>query len=164
MLNMKKTKIMIFNFTNYKQLTTRLQENNMNIEVVTNFEILGTSITNDLKWDVNVKYLVKRAYGRLQLLNKAASYKRNKGDSKSIYKTHIRSILEQSSCVWNSSLSAENITHMRRVQKAAVRIIMGRDYIDYTHALSVLKLPELSEIRNILDKNMVLKTCRNKKR
>ena len=102
------------------------------------------------------------AYGRLHQLNKAASYTRNKGDLKSIYKTHKRSILEQSSYVWNNILSAENITDIKRVQKEAVRIIMGRDYIDYTHALSVLKLQELSERRNILDKNMALKTCRKK--
>ena len=127
MLNMKKTKIMIINFTKNKQFTKLLQENNMNIEVVTKFKLLGTWITNYLKWDVNVQYLVKRAYGRLQLLNKAASYTRNKGDLKSIYKTHIRFILEQSSCVWNSSFSAENIADMRRVQKAAMRIIMGQD-------------------------------------
>ena len=54
MLNMKKTKIMIINFTKNKQFTTRLQENNMNIEVVTKFKLLGTWITNYLKWDVNV--------------------------------------------------------------------------------------------------------------
>ena len=45
----------------------------MNIEVVTKFKLRGTWITNDLKWDVNVQYLVKREYGRLQLLNKAAT-------------------------------------------------------------------------------------------
>ena len=34
---------------------------------------------------------------------------RNKDNLKSIYKTHIRSILEYSSCVWNSSLTKSNI-------------------------------------------------------
>ena len=40
MLNMKKTKIMIINFTKNKQFTKLLQENNMNIEVVTKFKLL----------------------------------------------------------------------------------------------------------------------------
>ena len=39
--------------------------------------------------------------------------------------------------MWNSSLSEENIADLRRVQRAAVRINMGQDYIDYTNALSV---------------------------
>ena len=70
---------------------------------------------------------------------------RNKGDLKSINKTHIRSILEQSTFVWNSSLSEQNIADLRRVQKAAVRITMGPEYIDYTNALSVLNIPKLTE-------------------
>ena len=107
-LNMKKTENMTFNFTKSSQFTTRLQENNVNIEFVTKFKLLGTWITHDLKWDLNTQCIVKKAYARLQLLNKAASYTRNKSEIKSIYKTHIRSILEQSSCVWNSSFTDEN--------------------------------------------------------
>ena len=84
------------------------------------------------------------------------------GCLESIYKTDIRSILEQSSWVWNSSPREENIADFRRVQKAAVRIIMGQDYIDLTNALSVLNIPELTERRNLFGKNMALKTCRVK--
>ena len=52
-LNMKMTKNMIFNFTKNSQFTSRLQEKNVNIAVVTQFKFLGAWITNDLKWDVN---------------------------------------------------------------------------------------------------------------
>ena len=52
---------------------------------------------------------------------------------------------------------------LRRVQKAAVRVIMGRDYINYEDALNVLNIPELTERRNTLEKNMALRACRNKK-
>ena len=119
---------MIFNFTKNSQFTSRMQ-----------FKFLGAWITNDLNWDVNTLCIVKKAYARLQLLAKAATYTINKSELKSIYKTHIRSILEQSSCVWNSSLTEENKTDLRRVQKAALRIIMGRDYTDYKNALDLLK-------------------------
>ena len=114
---MKKTKNMIFNYTKNHQFTTRLHEDNMNIEVVTKFKLLGTWITDDLKWDLNIQCIVRKAYGRLQLLNKAAVYTRNKNDLKSIYKTHIRSILEQSSCVWNSSLTEENLLTFAEYRK-----------------------------------------------
>ena len=57
----------------------------------------------------------------------------------------------------------ENVADLRRVQKSAVRVIMGPDYIDYPHALTELKLPELSQRRNILDRNIALKTCINSK-
>ena len=99
------TKNMIINFTKNSQFTTRLNENNVNIEVETMFKLLDTWITSDLKWDVNTQCIVKKAYARLQLLNKAASYTRNKSAIKNIYKTHIRSILEQSSCQKNFKFS-----------------------------------------------------------
>ena len=40
---------------------------------------------------------------------------------------------------------------------------MGRDYINYEDALNVLNIPELTERRNTLDRNMALRACRNKK-
>ena len=51
---------MIFNFTNNHQFTTRLSVNNKNIEVVESTKLLGTFITNDLKWDMNTNEIVKK--------------------------------------------------------------------------------------------------------
>ena len=36
-----------------------MQDNNINITVATEFTLLGTWITDDLKWDVNVIFLIK---------------------------------------------------------------------------------------------------------
>ena len=69
-LNSKKTFLFIANFTNNHQFTTRLSVNNKPIEVVDNTKLLGTFITNDLKWDLNTNEIVKKANARLQLLHK----------------------------------------------------------------------------------------------
>ena len=61
MINSKKTKTMIFNFTENFQFTTRLKLKNENIEVIDNTKLLGTYITNDLKWDLNTDNLVKKS-------------------------------------------------------------------------------------------------------
>ena len=50
-LNEEKTKAMLFNFTKSKQCSTRLKLNNKNIETVTETKLLGTIITNNLKWE-----------------------------------------------------------------------------------------------------------------
>ena len=52
-LNKKKTKNMIFNFTKNHQFTTRMIEDDVNIQVVQKFKLLGAWITTDLKWDRN---------------------------------------------------------------------------------------------------------------
>ena len=56
----KKTKSMIFNYTEKYQFTTRLTLNDQNIEVVPESKLLGTIIQNDLKWDKNTARIVKK--------------------------------------------------------------------------------------------------------
>lgn len=53
LINKKKTKGMIINFTRNHQFSTRLQIENTNIDIVKQMKILGTIITDDLTWDEN---------------------------------------------------------------------------------------------------------------
>ena len=59
-LNEKKTKVMIFNFTEKYKFTTRLHLNKNNIEVVNKAKLLGVIITDDLKLNENTEYIVKK--------------------------------------------------------------------------------------------------------
>jgi hypothetical protein len=68
----------------------------------------------------------------MQLLYKAA-FKRSKNNLKHMYKTFIRPLLEQAAPVWHSSLSEENSADIERVQKSAVRVIMGQYIRTITH-------------------------------
>ena len=52
-------------------------------------KLLGTVITDDLKWDKNTTEIVKKAYRRMQLLNRAASFTSNINDLKSTYLTYM---------------------------------------------------------------------------
>ena len=71
-------------------------------------------------------------------------------DLKDTYLTFIRSVLEQSAVVWHSSLTQKNRQDLERVQKAAVRVIMGRNYTTYKNGLIVLKLDTLEKRRELL--------------
>ena len=64
-----------------------------------------------------------------------------------IYILFIRSVLEQSCIVWHSSISQEDSNCIERVQKTALRIILGQLYIDYEEALLVTGLPSLKQRR-----------------
>ena len=85
LLNKKKTKTMIYNFTKNHQFTIRMIEDQVNIEVVNEIKLLGTWITSDLSWNMNTKFLTKRAYGRMQLFHKAEKFTKSKKDLKSIF-------------------------------------------------------------------------------
>lgn len=60
----KKTKVMIFNFTENFQFATRLELKGKNVEMVDNMKILGTIVRSDLSWDDNCELLIKKVNGR----------------------------------------------------------------------------------------------------
>ena len=162
-INEEKTKSMIFNFNKTKQFSTRLKVNNKIIEQVKSIKLLGTFITDNLKWDKNTKYLVKRAYSRMELLRQMTKFTKSKTDKLQIYKVYIRSVLEQSSVVWNSSLTKKNERELERVQKVAVRLIIGKE-TPYEESLDILKLTSLKERRNLLSVNFARKCLSNEKK
>ena len=98
-----------------------------------------------------------KAYKRMQLLNRAAGFTTNCSELKSIYLTFVRSILEQSAVVWHSSLSGKNRKDLERVQKTAVRIILGNRFSSYKNGLKELNMDTLDERR----KKICLKFAKN---
>ena len=74
MLNTKKTKTMIFKYTDNFQFMTRLRVENEPIGVIDSTNLLGTSISKDLILDLNTASLIKKANARMQLLRKVASF------------------------------------------------------------------------------------------
>jgi hypothetical protein len=152
-LSLRKTKNMIFNFSEKYHFTTKLNiEKKKNIEKVRETTLLGTVITDRLTWDRNTEELVKikKGYKQMRLLNAAAAFTNNRNELKDIHLTLIRSILEQSTVVWHSSLSVKNKSDPERVQKAAVRVIMGKSYSTYKNGLKDLKLDTLETRRDFL--------------
>ena len=149
-LNLKKTKNMIFNFSKKYQFTTNLKVDNSEIDIVTETKLLGTILTDKLTWDRNTEELVKKSYKRMTLLNAAAGFTSARNDLKNIYLTFIRSVVEQSAVVWHSSLNKKNRQDLERVQKAAVRVIMGKNYSTYKNGLTVLKMDTLEKRRELL--------------
>ena len=109
MINEKKTKTMIFNFTENFQFTTRIRLKDANIEVIKSTRLLGTMVTDDLKWDLNTSTIVNKSNARMELLRRVASFGTPEEDLLTIYILFIRSILEQSATVWHSSITEENL-------------------------------------------------------
>ena len=160
-LNFKKTKNMVFNFTKNYQFATRMKVNSNIIETVDEIKLLGTVITNDMKWEKNTSYLTKKAWKRMQLLYNAAKFTRQRKDLKDIYTTFIRPVLEQSAPVWHSSLTKENSDDLERIQKCAVRVILGKQHTSYENSLEILNLKKLTERREYLSLTFTKRSLKN---
>ena len=52
--------------------------------------------------------------------------------------------------MWHSTLTEEDSSNLERVQKNACRNILKDRYISYENAISVLKIPTLSQRRELL--------------
>ena len=153
----------MFNFSGKYQFGTRLEHNGHFLEIVDKAKSLGVIITNDLKWDANTKSLVKRANSRMELLRKVASFGTSIEEKRNIYILFIRSILEQSSVVWHSSLTKENEEDLERVQKSALKIILGRKYLNYSQALKDTNLQSLKIRREELCLKFARKCLKSEK-
>ena len=161
LVNAKKTKSMIFNFTKNYQFTTNLSINNNDIEVIDSTRLLGTIIQKDLKWNLNSAEIVRKANARMEILRRVSNFGAPIEDLKDIYVLFVRSMLEQSAVVWHSSLTKENIDNLERVQKNALRIILKNEYNTYSKALKKLGMEKLCERREQLCLNFAQKCINN---
>ena len=149
-LNVKKSNVMIFNFTKDFQFSTRLYLENTLLEIIDETKLLGTIISSDLKWYQNTESLVKRGYQRMLILHKLSSFRVQPAELVNIYILYIRSLLEQSCQVWHYSLSEEEISDLERVQRVACKIILQEEYSTYEQALEDLDLQTLVDRRDSL--------------
>ena len=94
----------------------------------------------------------------MELLRKLTSFTKSIKDRKHIYISFIRSVLEQSCVVWNFNITKRNEKELERVQKVAVRLILG-NYNSYKEALEYLNLESLKERRNVLSRRFAEKLC-----
>ena len=73
-INEKKTKSLIFSFTEKYQFSTRLTLNDETIKVLESTKLLGTIISDDLSWNLNTLNIVKKANARMELVRKVAGF------------------------------------------------------------------------------------------
>ena len=152
---------MVFNFTDQYQFNARLTLDGEKIYTVNQTKLLGTIITNDLKWENNTKELIRKANMRMCLLRKVSTFKPPMKDLRLIYIQYIRSTVEQSCVVWHSSLTMEQRENIERIQKNACRIMLKKDYQSYEKALEKLNLETLEDRRDQLCLKFALKCRKN---
>ena len=77
---------------------------------------------------------------------------------KDIFIKQVSSVLEFAVPAWNGAINYAEKRDIERVQKPAVRIILGDDYLSYESALDSLGLESLEERRHTLSVKFAKKT------
>ena len=160
-LNGSKTKYMIFNPSKNHQFNTRLKLEGQVIEQVHEAKLLGVIIRDDLSWKSNTNFITRKAYKRMIILKNLFNFNLPITEMLEIYFLYIRSVVEQASVVWSSSLTKGEQLDLERVQKVALKIILQEHYISYTHALKLTGLPTLKARRNKLSLSFARSCVKN---
>ena len=163
MVNFKKTKMMLFNPGTVRDFQPKFSLKKNEIDLVEETKLLGVVIRSDLSWSANTEYIVSRATKKLWFLRRLRVLEANEEDLIDVYMKQIRSILEFAVHVWHSSLTGEDRADIERVQKCALQIILGSNYLSYTPALKDLGLETLFRRRQKLCLTFAKKSYKNPK-
>ena len=144
-LNTTKTKEMRIAFGNSPHIEP-LEINSCTIERVNHSKLLGVIIQDDLKWDLHVSYMYKKASKRLHYLRCLKRSGLSTSELRMIYLSIIRSVCEYACPVWSTSITKEQSHDLESIQRRALRIILPK--LDYPEACEKLNIPSLASRRN----------------
>ncbi len=96
---------------------------NSSVTTVESFRFLGTTISQDLKWDNHINSIVKKAQQGLYFLRQLRKFNLPQELLKQFYSAIIESVLCTSITVWFSSATKSDLRRLQRVVWTAERII-----------------------------------------
>ena len=155
-INIRKTKEMLIDMSTNKTNHPLLHINNVNIERVSSFKLLGVTIQDNLKWNEHVQQICTKANRRLHFLKLLKRSSMPTDELLYFYKTIIRSTLEYACPAWQSSLTKQQMNELESVQRRAVNIISADN--DYDFYCVLYQLEYVSTRLDNLARNFFMKT------
>ena len=123
-LNVNKTKEMIVDFRRKKSSPpSPLVIDGRTVEIVQHFKFLGSTISSNHKWELNVVNIVKNAQQRLCFLRRLRSFGLTTQVMLNFYRAVIESALIFSITVWFWLITQKETLRLNRVVKTSSRII-----------------------------------------
>ena len=159
-VNKQKTKAMKFSRSKTKDFPLEVSfSNNLYLEVVHEFKLLGIMIQDDLKWQKNTNYMCQKARGKIWLIRNMKKSGLDERELIDAYCKEVRSLLELAVPVWHSGLSKAQSNQIERIQKCSLAAILGEKYTTYKNALHISNLDTLQNrrekiCRKFIQKNM----------
>ena len=140
---------MQFNFSR-SQNNCIYSTNDNQVRCVDELNLLGVIISSDLKWNANSNFLVTKCNRKFFMFAKLKSFRANRDDLLRVWVSYLRPICEYAAPLWHSSITVADSSKIERIQKRALRIILGGDYTSYNDALENLKIPSMHQRREKL--------------
>ena len=149
-INPSKCAVLNYKFSELPCTLPPLTIDDIQLKVQHSVTLLGTKLTDDLKWTNNTDMIITKCSAKIYMLSRLKAFNVSRQDLVKIWTCFIRPSTEYVAPLWHSSLSIAENMKIERLQKRALRIILGMDYPGYERALKVLNLPSLTDRREQL--------------
>ena len=146
-LNGKKCQALEVNFSKTIPQHAGLKIGSEKLDYVDKAKILGVWVQNDLKWQSQVDIMIKKANTRLFMLRSLKKFGFDQDELTIVYKSYVRPVLEYADVVWHSGLTCQQASDLERIQRRAVRTILGYKYISYSKSIKQCNINKLSDRR-----------------
>ena len=170
-INSSKCHAITFNFSGKNTEPKNLTLNGEAIQSCDKINLLGVTITKDLKWNANTEVICEKVNSKLYILGKLKYFGLKMKELVNFWKCVLRPLTEYASPLWYSGLTQHDIDRIESLQKKALGIICGVEYKDmkryyklnnklvgYEEALEGLGLAPLVDRRIILGKKFALQS------
>jgi hypothetical protein len=147
LINVNKTKEMVIHFGKLlnKADVPLLTINNVQIERVETFKLLGVVFSSDLSWRHHVLCMLNKISKRYFIIYQLVKIGMALNDILAIYCSVIRSVLEYACPVWHCGLTQAQSDDIEGVQKRCLKIILPQ--LSYRDSLAVCNLERLDTRR-----------------
>ena len=163
-INEKKSNIMLFNKSRTIDFPPEFSfKNEEQLQVVEETRLLGVVLSSDLRWQANTTALCSRAMARMWLLRRMKALKLDPEFILDYYLKEVRSLAEQGVPIWNSGLNKSQVKEIEKIQKVALKIILGQQYESYTSACLRFGLQKLSVRRLEISTKFAIKLYKSKR-
>ena len=163
-INSSKSKIMIFNKSKKYDFPPEFSfQNGELLEVLNETKLLGLIISSDLRWFSNTKAIFSKAMSKMWLIRRMKLLKLEPNIIIDFYIKEIRALAEQGVAIWNSGITKSEINDLEKIQKIALKIILGDQYESYKSACNFFKIDTLSTRRLKLSTQFAIKLYKSDK-
>ncbi|XP_075916900.1 uncharacterized protein LOC116937546 isoform X1 [Petromyzon marinus] len=114
-LNALKTVEMVVDFRKNTAPLTPITLLDSPVKIVESFRFLGTILSRDLKWELNISSLTKKAQQRMYFLRQLKKFNLPKTMMVQFYTAIIESILTSSITVWYAAATAKDKSRLQRI-------------------------------------------------
>ena len=122
-LNAQKTVEMVVDFRTTADPPPPIMLGGTPVDRVKSFKFLGITISQDLKWELNIMALLKKAQQRLYFLRQLRKFRLSRTMMTQFYTAIIESILTHSIITWFPAATVKDLAKLQRVIRAAERVI-----------------------------------------